>query len=948
TLVSLSGTSPRYTLDGTDPRPFGGGVGTGTAYSGAIAINQTTVLTVRSFGARAPFPGATSINWGPPRQFVYLVDEEFAAAGDIVVSEINYNPLAPTSAELAAAPGITADDFEFVELRNIGSRKVNLFEARFAQGSPLAKDFKLQAFSLSPGEFAVIVKNRAAFTARYGAVAASRIAGEWVEGNLPNGGGKIELIARDNSVITSFTYDDSGQWPGRPDGKGSSLEYIGTIFTNAAFGSPANWRASGEFQGSPGVAGTGPDARVVINEVLSHSNAPRLDAIELKNLTPEPINIGGWYISDVGSPDSPDSFRQFRIPDGSILPGNGYLVFTEEQFNPNGTWNPAPGIPGAGEFAFDAAHGDDAWLLEADSTGNLLKFVDHVDFGAALADESWGRFPDGTGSLYPMASRTLFDESSASVPLPGLGAPNSTPRFGPLIISEIHHTPIGGNSNLEFIEIFNPTGTAQSLDRWRIGGKVEYDFLGYTLQPRSTVVIVPFNPANAAATATFRDAYGISESVILLGPWSAGDKLSASGEVVLSRAGTPPVDEPFFVPRTIEDEANYLTGGEWPASTGSNSLTRARILGYGDNPSNWIAKAASPGSFQLNEVPSALTDNLHPPYSGTPLSLDVRANDTDPDGDLLTITGVTAGANGTTSTDGSTVTYTPGPNFSGTDTFTYTVEDGFGGAATATVTLTNTIPVAANDNFHPPLASAIALDVLANDSDPDGDPRTILSVGSATHGTVSIEGGNISYIPGATFIGADTFTYTIGDGFGGMATATVALQNSAPLASDDVAEASGGAVTIDVLVNDSDLDGDSLVISDTTAPAYGTVSTAGGSITYTPGAAFAGDDQFSYTIVDGHGGVATASVIVRSMVLLTRDEAATGEEVEGMTAGTRQKILQTPAIGQNNQLAWLATTALGKVKKQAILSGRPARMIAAQGELVPGVTGGARFTKLSH
>ena len=139
--VTLSGTGTiRYTINGTDPRPAGGGTpGTGTAYSGAITLSQTTIVT-----ARRQLPATTSVfagqgaigtNWSAPLTRVYLVNEFFATLGDIAVSEIHFNPLGPTPAESLAVPGVTADEFEFVEIRNIGARKVNLFGATVLETS---------------------------------------------------------------------------------------------------------------------------------------------------------------------------------------------------------------------------------------------------------------------------------------------------------------------------------------------------------------------------------------------------------------------------------------------------------------------------------------------------------------------------------------------------------------------------------------------------------------------------------------------------------------------------------------------------------------------------------------------------------------------------------------------------------------------------------------------
>lgn len=604
TSVTLTGTGTiRYTLDGSDPRPFGGATpGTGTAYSGPLTINSTAVITARrQINPVSPFPqGVATIAWSAPMTRVYLVNESFAVAGDIAISEINYHPAGPTSAETTAVPGMNSDDFEWIELKNIGTRTVNTFEMSFPAGYPFERQLRLQPKTLAPGESALVVKNRAAFLARYGASLSVKIAGEWQEGTLDDSGEEIRLMARDASAIQTFAYDDSNGWPDRADGKAATLEFIGTAFTNTDYTTAANWRSSAEINGTPGAGGTGPDGRIVINEILSHSNLPRVDAIELRNNTGVAVDVSGWYISDIGGAETVIEYKKFRIPDGTVMAPGGYVVFTEADFNPNGAWNPNAGVPGPGEFAFDGQHGDDAWLISADAAGNLLKFVDHADFGAARPDESWGRLPNGTGSFAPMLSRTLIDEASGSVPLPGLGADNGTVRAGPLIIQEIHHAPAGGNTDLEFVELFNPASTAVSLAQWRLRGDVDYNFLPAESIPAAGVLVVtPFAPNDTAKADAFRSAYGLGLSVVFAGPWDTGDHLSTNGKVTLYRAETPPPAEPYFIPLTIEDESNYRgTGNGWPDTTAGASLNRL-LRGNASAPGSWFADTPTPGNEHL-------------------------------------------------------------------------------------------------------------------------------------------------------------------------------------------------------------------------------------------------------------------------------------------------------------------------------------------------------------
>ena len=626
--VTLSGAGTiRYTLDGTDPRPFGGATpGTGTNYPGALPLNATTVLMARRQVTTTPFPnGAVSIAWSAQLTRVWLVNEFFAGATDLSISEINYNPAEPTPAELAAAPGVTSNDFEWIELANTGTRTVNTFEMSFPAGFPFEKELRLSARSLAVGQTALVVKNRAAFQARYGSSQNAKIVGEWLDGNLDDGGEELRLLARGGPPVASFAYSDSDGWPGRADGKGGALEYTGTVFATADYQTAVNWRSSSELHGSPGAAGTGPDTRIVINEILTHSNLPRVDAIELRNNSAGPVNVGGWFLSDTGSIETILEYQKFAIPAGTVIPPGGYAVFTETAFNPNGAWNPAPGVPGANEFAFDGQHGDDAWLIS--NTGGVLRFADHVDFGAARPDESWGRLPNGTGPLVPLRTRTLLDEANSTVPRPGLGADNSAIRTGPLIIQEIHHAPPGGNTDLEFIEIFNPGVTAVPLANWRLRGDVDYNFFTEFIPGGGLLVVVPFAPSDAVRAPQFREAYGLDLTVVLAGPWDGGDHLRTNGKVTLYRAEPPPAAEPGFFPHTIEDEAAYFgNSAGWPDTTAGSSLHRA-LRDNGGTAANWFADAPTPGDSHLR---FAYWKSLHLPTTGPG-----SGDDDDPDGDRI-------------------------------------------------------------------------------------------------------------------------------------------------------------------------------------------------------------------------------------------------------------------------------------------------------------------------
>jgi VCBS repeat-containing protein len=279
----------------------------------------------------------------------------------------------------------------------------------------------------------------------------------------------------------------------------------------------------------------------------------------------------------------------------------------------------------------------------------------------------------------------------------------------------------------------------------------------------------------------------------------------------------------------------------------------------------------------VNDAPDAVNDSATT-AEDTAVDIAVLANDTDPDGDTLTVASVTQGTRGavTVTADG-TVKYTPNPNFHGTDSFTYTVSDGNGGSDTATVAVTvtpvNDAPVANPDTYttdEDTRLDVAAPGVLGNDTDVDGDTLTVELVTGPTRaaGFTLNANGSFTYTPAPNFNGADGFTYKVNDGNGGTATGTVTLNvrsvNDAPDAINDAATTNEDtAVTIPVLNNDTDADGDTLTISRLTQGANGAVTVnADGTVKYTPAANFHGADSFTYTVSDGNGGTDTATVAV--------------------------------------------------------------------------------------
>ena len=274
-------------------------------------------------------------------------------------------------------------------------------------------------------------------------------------------------------------------------------------------------------------------------------------------------------------------------------------------------------------------------------------------------------------------------------------------------------------------------------------------------------------------------------------------------------------------------------------------------------------------------------------FSTALTTTDLLANDSDPNGDPLIVSQVGEAVSGQVALDVTTgqITFTPFPTFDVLDSaqFSYTVEDGRGGTATAIVTLTqdNDPPQAQDDsvNVSPTQPTTIPSAILlANDSDPNQDSLTIQTIGTVTQGTVTLDDvtGDILFIPNATFaeIGTANFTYTISDGHhDNTATAQVSLTrtNENPVAiGDSITVSNTGTVTILsplLLLNDSDQDGDSLKISDVSNAINGQVTLDnGGDIIFTPDDLFnQTGGQFTYTVEDGYGGIATTTVTLNAV-----------------------------------------------------------------------------------
>ena len=309
---------------------------------------------------------------------------------------------------------------------------------------------------------------------------------------------------------------------------------------------------------------------------------------------------------------------------------------------------------------------------------------------------------------------------------------------------------------------------------------------------------------------------------------------------------------------------------------------------------------------QVNVPPVARNDAVTT-AEDTAIVIRVLGNDTDADGDTLSVTAVSTTSNGSVAITGAgtTVTYTPNANFHGSDSFTYVVSDGNGDTDTGTVDVTvtpvndppaatvNDPPVATNDTATTAEDTPVDIDVVANDTDVEGDTLRVSAVGTPSQGTAIIKAGStteVTYTPNANFHGSDSFTYVVSDGNGGTDTGTVDVTvtavNDPPVATNDTATtAEDTAIVMRVLDNDTDVEGDTLSVTAVSTTSNGTaaITDDGTTVSYTPNANFHGSDSFTYVVSDGNGGTDTGTVnvtvtAVNDPPVATNDTASTAED----------------------------------------------------------------------
>ncbi len=428
----------------------------------------------------------------------------------IVISEIMYHP----------PPRSDGRNLEYVELYNAQS----IFEDLSGWRLSADTDFVFpNGYILQAGEFAVVATNPDDVKAVYGI---TNVLGPFAlapgdTNALPNDAGTVRLRNKSDAARLEVNYSDNPRWPAAADGAGHSL-----VLAAPSYGEDDSraWAASQIIGGSPGgpdAVYANPQAGIVINEFLAHTDDPAVDFVELYNYSTQPVNLSGCILTD------DPATNRYRIPNGTTLAARAYLAYDQNQLG----------------FRLSAA-GETIYLISSNGT----RVLDALRFGPQQNGVASGRTPDGAPVIRRLAYATR-------------GASNAPWRVEDIVINEIMFHPISENTDDEYVELHNRSAVPVNLAGWRFVDGVDFEFPANTTIPASGYVVVAKNAARLIANhAQLSTANTVGDY---------GGTLSDAGErLALAMPDTIVETNEFGVVITnlvhiVTTETTYGEGGRW-------------------------------------------------------------------------------------------------------------------------------------------------------------------------------------------------------------------------------------------------------------------------------------------------------------------------------------------------------------------------------------------------
>ena len=606
-------------------------------------------------------------------------------------------------------------------------------------------------------------------------------------------------------------------------------------------GTTVTYTPNGGFTGDDSFAYTitdddGDSSTATVNVTVSADSTP--DAVDDSATTGESTAVTVNVLANDSLGDLPTSITAVTQGTSGTVTTDGDTV----------AYTPNPGFTGSDSFTYTITDNDgdtdtatvdvtvntsssSTVLFVSGSTGGLVDGISYADEDILrydVASDSWSLHFDGSdvglggvdvNAFHINDDGTIFISTSATSMLPGLTVDNSdvvqfTPTSlgattagtfslffdgsdvgltpGTEVVDAVSFAPDGRlvvSTNADFSVDATGGGTLDGFDE----DLIVFDAVTLGADTAGTFAMY-LDGGDVGLTSGGEDIYGASID-------------SSTGVVYLTTIGNVAVSG-----LTGDNDDVFAFSG----TTGPNTSGTFTPLFDGDLSrlpnKNIDGVTVISGSFNAN--PSA-ADDAGTTVVDTPVQIDVLSNDF-PGDTPTSITGVTQGASGGVSTDGTTVTYTPDGGFIGDDSFTYTITDDDGETSTATVNITVdaiSLPSATDDSATTQASTLVTIDVLAND-DLGMAPTTITGVTQGGDGSVTIDGTGVSYTPDLGFTGIDTFTYTITDSAGETSTANVSVTVSGGSSATQLYLSSSSNGTVDgiafqdedILVYDMDTD----------------------------------------------------------------------------------------------------------------------------------------------
>ncbi len=536
-----------------------------------------------------------------------------------------------------------------------------------------------------------------------------------------------------------------------------------------------------------------------------------------------------------------------------------------------------------GSFTYRPAtnyNGPDSFTYRA-SDGSLNSGIATVALNVSVVNDT---------PLAGSDSYSTTEDVTLTVNAPGLLANDSDAEGSPLTVTLVTgpaHGALTLNANGSFT--FVPTANYSGPDSF------VYRASDGAANSANTTVALTINAVNDAPVAV-NDAYTATEDILLAisAPGVLGNDSDADGNTLSVTLLSGPTQGTL----TLNANGSFTYR---PATNYNGPDSFTYTVSDGTVSSGLATVSLTVGG--VNEAPVAANDS-YSTTEDTTLAVTapgLLANDSDPDGNSLTVTLVTSPAHGTLSLNGNgSFNYVPAANYNGADSFTYRVSDGTLNSGVATVSLTitavNDVPVAIADSYaitEDTTLTSSAPGVLGNDSDAEGSVLTAVLATGPAHGTLSLNAnGSFTFVPTPNYSGPDSFTYRASDGTTNSAlttvTVTITTVNDAPVAAGDSYAAVENTPLIvaaaGVLSNDTDSDGDPLTAVLVVNPTHGTLSlNANGSFTYVPVTNYNGADSFTYRASDGSLNSSSVSVTlsisaVNDAPIAANDSYSTAED----------------------------------------------------------------------